>query len=307
MIALLLAKKIFSFFMIMFLAGVLVKTKILKSGDSIVVSRVLIYLVTPCMILSAFQVDATPEVRNSLLLSVTAAAILLFLSIAAAAAGAKLFRMDSVEQASVIYSNCGNLIIPIVASILGPEWQIFTFGFLSVQIFLLWTHCKALLCGDKKPDIRSIVTNNNLVMVIIGVCIFFSGYRFPPVIKDTLDSLGGMIGPLSMIVTGMLLADQNLKEILSYRRIWIVTAFRLLVIPLISLAFLKYSGLAKLVPDGEIILLISLLAAISPTATLVTQMAQLYGKDAKYASSINVVTTLLCIATMPVMVYLYQL
>ena len=38
----------------------------------------------------------------------------------------------------------------------------------------------------------------------------------------------------------------------------------------------------------------------------ITQMAQVYGKDADYASAINVATTLLCIVTMPLMVMLYQ-
>ena len=45
----------------------------------------------------------------------------------------------------------------------------------------------------------------------------------------------------------------------------------------------------------------------TPSASTLTQMAQVYGKDADYASAINVVTTLLCIVTMPLMVALYQM
>ena len=70
---------------------------------------------------------------------------------------------------------------------------------------------------------------------------------------------------------------------------------------------LKLSGLAHLVPDGQTILLVSLLATCTPSASTITQMAQIYGTDADYASAINVVTTLLCIFTMPLMVALYQL
>ena len=51
----------------------------------------------------------------------------------------------------------------------------------------------------------------------------------------------------------------------------------------------------------------SLLAAITPSAATVTQMAQLYDREADYASAIYVVTTLLCIVTMPVLVGLYQM
>ena len=78
-------------------------------------------------------------------------------------------------------------------------------------------------------------------------------------------------------------------------------------IPLAAVALLKLSGLAHLVPDGQTILLVSLLATCTPSASTITQMAQIYGKDADYASAINVVTTLLCIFTMPLMVALYQL
>ena len=53
-------------------------------------------------------------------------------------------------------------------------------------------------------------------------------------------------------------------------------------------------------------LLVSLLATCTPSASTITQMAQIYGKDADYASAINVVTTLLCIFTMPLMIGLFE-
>lgn len=49
----------------------------------------------------------------------------------------KVLKLDGVEETSLIYSNAGNLIIPIVTAILGKEWVIYTSAFLSVQLFLL--------------------------------------------------------------------------------------------------------------------------------------------------------------------------
>ena len=40
---------------------------------------------------------------------------------------------------------------------------------------------------------------------------------------------------------------------------------------------------------------------------MITQMSLVYGQDADYASAINVVTTLMCVFTMPVIVALCQL
>lgn len=53
------------------------------------------------------------------------------------------------------------------------------------------------------------------------------------------------------------------------------------------------------------ILLISLVAIITPSATMIAQFAQIYHRDEKYAGSISAVTTLVCIVTMPLMIWLY--
>ena len=116
-----------------------------------------------------------------------------------------------------------------------------------------------------------------------------------------------MVGPMSMIVAGMLMGDQDILAVLRIRSIWKVAFLRLIAAPLIVLCILKFSGLAALAPDGESILLISLLAASAPAASNVTQIAQVYGHEGDYASAINAITTLLCIGTMPLMVFLYQL
>ena len=55
------------------------------------------------------------------------------------------------------------------------------------------------------------------------------------------------------------------------------------------------------------ILLISFLASITPSAATVMQFAQIHGKDPDYAASINIVTTLMCVATMPLFVALYNM
>jgi len=62
---------------------------------------------------------------------------------------------------------------------------------------------------------------------------------------------------------------------------------------------------AALSSDAPKIMLIVFLAVITPSASTVTQMCQVYGNDAKYASAINVVTTLCAIVTMPLMVLLF--
>ena len=59
--------------------------------------------------------------------------------------------------------------------------------------------------------------------------------------------------------------------------------------------------------DAEYILMIVLIATSAPAAAMITQLAQIYGKDSRYASVINVMSVIFCIITMPVMVLSYEM
>ena len=85
-----------------------------------------------------------------------------------------------------------------------------------------------------------------------------------------------------------------------------VSLLRMVVVPLIALLLIKLSHLAGISQDAPKIMLIVFLAVITPSASTVTQMCQVYGNDSKYASAINVITTLSAIVTMPVMVFLFE-
>ena len=82
---------------------------------------------------------------------------------------------------------------------------------------------------------------------------------------------------------------------------------RLIAVPAVALLLLKVSGLVNGSPDGKKLLLIVFLAVITPSASTITQMCQVYGNDSQYASAINVMTTLFSIVTMPLMVLLFQM
>ena len=302
-----LVNKIISLSLVMAMGWLLIKCKLLKSENSKVVTTISMYLIMPCMILSAFQVECTPEVQQGLLLAVIAAIIIHIIFIILNFPLRKLLKLDAVEQTSIIYSNAGNLIIPLVTAMLGKEWVIYTSAFIVVQLTLLWSHGKSVLCGDKGFSFKKIFFNVNMIAIIVGVIMFFSGLRLPYLISDTVDTVGGMIGPVSMLIMGMVIGGLKLKELLAYKRVWLTSVLRLIIVPVIILPLLKFSGLANIAANGTSVLLVTLLAVAAPSATSITQMSQLYGKDDKYACAINVITTIFCIGTFPLMVYLYQL
>ncbi|AGF56153.1 hypothetical protein B0P06_005587 [Clostridium saccharoperbutylacetonicum] len=307
MISLLLMKQIVVLFLIMIMGIILVKTKLLKAEESKSLSIVSIYLVMPCVIINAFQIKYTESIRNGLILAVIAAVLIHIALLILITVLGRIFRLDAVEKASIMYSNSGNLIIPIVTSILGKEWVIYSSAFLSVQLVLLWSHGRMLLCGERKIDLRKIFLNINMITILVGIVLFVTGIQLPEIISKTMESVSVMIGPISMIMIGMLIGNMKFKQIFAYKRIYIVTFLKMILCPFIILLLLKYSGMPNLLTDGKVILLISLLATLTPSAVTITQMAQIFGNDEEYASAINVVTTIVCIITMPIMVWIYQL
>lgn len=299
-ISILLMEQIAELFLMILMGYIIVKTGLLKGEDSKVISKIVLYLVIPCVIINAFQVDYTSEKVKELLLVFAASVLLQVILLAAVWGVGKVLKLNEVEMTSIYYSNSGNLIVPLVTFILGKEWVLYGCVFMSVQLVFLWTHGKNTISREGKWDWKKIVFNINMISVFSGVVLFFTRIRLPEIVNQTLSSVG------SMIVTGMLIAEMNLKSIFENVKVYFISFLRLVVIPVISLMILKISGLMNIHSDGKKLLLIVFLAVITPSASTITQMCQVYGNDSKYASAINVMTTLLSIVTMPLMVLLYQ-
>lgn len=305
MIAYLLAQQIVVLFLMMGIGALMVKLGLLKAEDSRTLSVIALYVILPCVIIKAFQIDYNDQIRDGFLLAVGAAFAIHFVLFAVCGAFGRVLHFDPVEKSSLIYSNAGNLIVPLVMAVLGDKWVIYASAFLSVQILFIFTHCQSVMKGRLRLNWKRLVTNVNLIAVVIGIVMFFGGIKLPKIPYDVVSSIASTIGPVSMIMLGMVLSQVKWKEVMSHRRIYMIVAMKMLVLPLIIMALLKYSGVHALAPNGRMILLISLLAVITPSATMVTQLAQIYNRDAAYSGSINAFTTIISLMTMPLIISLY--
>lgn len=299
-------EKILSLFLIVLAGFAVVKLGLLKPEDSKSLSTLCLYVIIPCTIITAFQVDCTRETQLGLLLALIAAVVIQLGIVGLNALLKKPLKLCPEEQASIVYSNSGNLIIPIVSLVLGSEWVLYTCAYICVQRVLIWSHGRRIMSRGEKPSFRQIAANINMVATYVGLIVFFFEIRFPFPLQNALEGIGAMVGPVSMLITGMLIGGMELKELFSYKRVWLVALLRLGVIPGVVLLLIKLSGVAAMHPSGEHILLISMLATAAPSASSVVQMVQVFGGDAKYAGVINVITTVLCIITLPLMVELYM-
>ena len=306
-ISLLLMEEIIKLFVIMFMGYTVVKAGLMKSSESKSVSVIMVYLVIPCVILNAFQVEYTPDVQKGLLLACAAAVAVHILFLLLTAILKKPLPLDVIERATIIYSNAGILVIPLVQELLGQEYVIYSSAYIAVQLILIWTHCKNMLCEEDKLEWKKVLLNVNIISIIAGVVLFIFRIQLPSGAQDVLNMMNNMIGPLGMLLAGMVIAEVPLKTVFTRKRIYLSAALRLFIYPVFVLGLMKVIQTFASIQDSKQILLTVYLASITPACATVTSMAQLYDKDAAYSSSLYVLTTLLSIATMPVMVGLFEM
>lgn len=306
-VSLLLAQEIAKLFLILLLGVAVVRAGLLHAADSRVLSVILVYLIVPCVILNAFQIEDTPELRAGLLFALGAAVLIHLLFLALTLALRRPLKLDAVERATVIYSNAGALVIPLVQALQGQAYVIYSCAFIIVQLVLLWTHGSAILRGGAALNWKAVLTNVNLLSIAAGAALYFLQIPLPALVTGTMDSVGAMMGPLAMLLAGMTIAECPLRQLFGTARYYLASLLRLAAYPLAALAVLGALGMAGLIPDGKAILMTVFLAAITPACATLTSMAQLYDCDVRKASSLYVLSTLLSILTMPVMIGLYDL
>lgn len=158
-----------------------------------------------------------------------------------------------------------------------------------------------------KATWKKILTNVNLIAIVVGALLYLLHISLPTPIVSTLSSVGAMIGPMGMLLAGMAIAEVPLKKVFCTPRNYLPVALRLIVVPIIVLLLLRVFHASDWIADGKAILMTVYLSAITPSCATVTSMAQLYSRDAAHSSALYVLSTLLSIMTMPLMIGLFDM
>lgn len=296
--------KIIQLFFIGAFGYLLVKCHILQADDSKILSKLSVYLLTPCIIIKASQVEFTAEVQLGMLIAFISAMLIHFIFILGGKILEKL-HFTGIERASIIYTNAGNLVIPLVMALLGDEWVIYASAYMSVQLCFLWTHGAFIISGEKHFNIQKLLANPNIIAIIFSYIMLFFNLKLPNIIATPVGLMGDMLIPLSMIITGMILADAQLSHVFLKVRVYLVAFLRLLVFPAIILCLLRLILPYIDYVQAKDVLIVTFLATATPSASMVVQLTQLYDKDVQYAGAINIMTTLLCVLTMPILLYFF--
>lgn len=252
-VSILLMQQIAQLFIVLLMGYVVVKAGLLKASDSKVLSVVFVYLVMPCVVLNAFQIDDTPQIRAGLLYSMGIAVGMHVVFLVLNAIFKRPLKLDVVEQVNIIYSNAAALVIPLVQALLGEEYVVYSCAFVIVQLILLWTHASACLQEGAKLEWKKILTNVNLIAIVAGALLYLLHISLPSPIVSTLSSVGAMIGPMGMLLAGMAIAEVPLKKVFCSPRNYLPVALRLIVVPIIVLLLLRVFHASDWIADGKAI------------------------------------------------------
>jgi predicted permease len=263
-------------------------------------SGLLVNITLPCLILESMQVPVTPGRIGQMEMI-----FLIELAVYAVSFGCAflvpLLMKSSRFEAGVfrfmlIFSNLGFMGYPVCETFFGPD-SLFYVTLINIPFGLLvFTVGIFLLRPDlvHEPDFRKILSPG-LIASLIGLFFFFTGFIIPSPVSESISILGSVTTPLAMIVIGSLLATLPVSSMLGDWRVWVISLFRLAVIPVMTFILLSP------VVSDPLLLGVPVLLSAMPVAANTVLLAEEYGVNSELASKGVFLSTLLSLLTIPVM------
>ena len=325
---------------ILMLPGVILKTcKMVPDGFGKGVSNLVLYIAQPALIVSAYLScekslsEIWQDVVWVLILSLIAHT--LFSAVALLLFKKAPEHMRKMLRFATIFSNAAFMGIPLVQAIFydKPEAAIYASIYNITFNLFLWTLGVHIctresgkdLDGDGDSDVkdellsamRHTKASSSLIKLLlhpvtlaslVGVILLATGvnYQFLTdaglgLVGDVILKLAYLVAPLSMLVLGLRIPDLKPKAALADKFAYLFLFLRHLALPLIVVGIIHLLTLCGL-NIGEEVILVTVIMASAPAATSATMFAEKYGCDAAYVSCLIVISTLLCIATMPIVI-----
>ncbi len=286
---------------------VLVKTKILKTEQTHTLSKLLLYVGMPFLILkSTLNVSFNGELLKVVLLSAGIGVVYTFLWIFLSkpvTAMEKNDRTRGVMRFCAVFTNNGFLGIPLAVAVF-PDKPLVLTCLIIINIItnaVMYTVGVFMISGDKSSvSVKKALVNPVLIAFVIGLILNVSGVKnYVPEIVDYAGHLGGLVTPLSMIILGMKLGSVKILPMFTSWKTYFVSALKLVVVPAIAVAI--GFALKGVFAFGEDLILGLFVSFAMPTAALATTFADCYGGDVDNAVSFTLGTTILSIAVIPLL------
>lgn len=194
-----------------------------------------------------------------------------------------------------IFGNTGFMGIPVARALFGNVAAFYT-ALLNIPFNILaYTLGIALLnSGGERSRIQwKLLINPPMIAAFLAILLACVDIRVPDPLAKAVGMLGDMVVPCSMIIIGASLGAQKLRDVFGDLRVYAFAPVRLFVVPI-----LLWAVMHLIVRDEILIGTITLLGAM-PVASFATMLSIQYGGNVQMASRSVFVTTILSVATIP--------
>ncbi len=301
------ASRLVTLFIYVIIGYVISRRKIVSREFTDGISKFLMTIILPCMIISTFQTPYTTEKLAKAGMVFAVSLVIFGLSILIGYLTFYLFRIEKEAKGVWVYAvafpNHAFMGWPVMAAVFGGDAVFYaTFANMAFSayaytfgVWLMQTTGRRAEYGTKN---RHVIRDNLLTPInagiLIGLILFFTQLTLPSSIGTAVDAIGGMTTPLAMMYVGTILAKSPLREVLSDRRVYLCSLARLIIIPM--LVFIC----ARPFISDPLIYGVLVIGHAMPVAGYCVIYAGAYDNDTVLASKLISVTTLLSVITIPV-------
>lgn len=295
-------------FLLMLLGAIIRKTNFLHLQSINDLTNVTLYFLSPVVIIKAFEQPFSKTRFYQLLLLVVAVFLTYFVSIIMAKLIFHQVQDQNIRRIATygsIYSNNGFMGVPLAQGLFGSLGVFYAVASMVGFNVMSWTQGIGMFQTSESHEVgrqlKKIILNPNIVAIMLGLVMFITSYRLPAILSDFIDYTSPAFTPLSMIVIGSNLADLNLRDVKLPVALWVSLILRNLIFPIIGILILlifRVSG----VP-----LLVTVILNACPVAGLVVLFTLQSRDNAKPATILMSISTILSLLTIPLVYWLATL
>ncbi|OAA93210.1 AEC family transporter [Clostridium coskatii] len=278
------------------------KKNIIDENLSNGLSKLLVEITTPFLVISSFSISYGSNVANNIIRTFIYSFIIFILTplfVKPLLIGVDKNKKNVLEFA-MVFSNCGFMGFPVAQSIFGNEGVVYAAIFNMVFNIFVWTYGVMLFNNTSsfKEVIKSL-KNPGIVSAVIGLLIMIFSIKIPPIFMSTMKMVGGLTTPISMLIIGSLLSRSELSKIIKDKSMYYGSLIKLILIPaalyVVSLLFKEHSMVLKTL----------ILMQAMPAGAFTTIFAENFNKNKEYSAFIVSFSSLLSIVTIPIVIKLF--
>lgn len=291
-------------FILIFIGVFFSKREILTESAVKSITDIVLYLVTPSVIIKSFLRKFDRSTLNGICLSFLGAIIvhLVFILLTTIVFRDRDDSRNRVLRFAAVFGNCGFMSLPIQQAVLSADGVLFGASFVAMFNLFSWTWGITEMSGDKKNiSLKKVLINPGVTSLIIGLLIFVFSVPIPKVISLPVEYFAALNTPLPMIIIGYHLSKSKLLKSVTDIGCVLCSVCRLLIFPALALAAVYLLGFR-----GNLFVSLTI-SACSPVAAYTTIFAYKFDKDTELSVNTVSLSTLLSLATMPVLITVAKL